>query len=74
MQTYWLNGAKEAYTEQANILESTNNGIDHEILSNYHPTMYEINERKQTLSNVINKSSPSTGKCPFSGNQADPFI
>lgn len=67
MQTYWLSGAKEAYTEHANILESKNDIIDNEMLSDYHPAMYEITERRKSITNVINKLPPSPGQCPFSG-------
>ncbi len=67
IQTYWLSGAKEAYIEHANILESKNEIIDNEVLSDYHTTMYEIIDTKKSLSNVINKLPASTGQCPFSG-------
>ncbi len=66
MQTYWLTGAKEAYLEHANILEAKIEAIDNEILSDYHPTMYEITERRKSITNVINRLPPSTGQCPFS--------
>ena len=32
MQTYWLTGAKEAYIEHANLLESKNDTVDNEII------------------------------------------
>jgi hypothetical protein len=68
MQTYWLSGAKEAYLEHANILEAKNDMIENDVLSDYHPTMYEIIERRKSISNVINKLPPTpTGQCPFSG-------
>ncbi len=67
MQTYWLSGAKEAYLEHANILEAKNDMIENDVLSDYHPTMYEIIERRKSISNVINKLPTSTGQCPFSG-------
>lgn len=67
MQTFWLTGAKEAYMEHANILEAKNDIIDNEVLSDYHPTMYEITERRKSIANVINRSSPTNGQCPFSG-------
>jgi len=66
MQTYWLSGAKEAYFEHANILESKNDMMDNEILSDYHSTMYEISERRSTI-NVINNLPTPAGQCPFSG-------
>jgi hypothetical protein len=48
-------------------LESKNEIIDNEVLSDYHTTMYEIIDTKKSLSNVINKLPASTGQCPFSG-------
>ncbi len=67
MQTYWLTGAKEAYIEHANLLELKHDTADNEILSDYHPTMYEITERRKSTVNVINKSPTPSGQCPFSG-------
>jgi hypothetical protein len=65
MQTYWLTGAKEAYIEYANVLETKTDSIDNEVLSDYHPTMYEITERRKSFTNVINRSPASTDQCPF---------
>jgi len=66
MQTYWLTGAKEAYIEQANILEAQHESVDNEILSDYHPAMYEVTERRKSAINVINRLPASAGQCPFS--------
>jgi hypothetical protein len=41
--------------------------MDNEILSDYHSTMYEINERRKSTINVINNLPTSAGQCPFSG-------
>lgn len=60
MLTYWLDRAKEAYIEHKNILESKAETVDNDILSNYHPTMYEINDREKPIININNKlPSPS---------------
>ena len=67
IQTYWLTGVKEAYIEHANIMEATNDVGDNEILSDYHPTMYEITERRKSTINVINRLPSISGHCPFSG-------
>jgi len=67
MQTYWLTGAKDAYIEHANLLESKHDTMENEILSDYHPTMYEIIERRKSLANVINKSPTLSGRFPFTG-------
>ena len=67
IQTYWLTGVKEAYIEHANIIEAGGDVVDNEILSDYHPAMYEMIERKKSPVNVINRSSSIAGRCPFSG-------
>jgi hypothetical protein len=74
MQTYWLSGAKETYMEYANILESKNESVDNELLSDYHATMYETNERRASMANVINKLPSSTDQCPFSSMRSGQFI
>jgi hypothetical protein len=74
MQTYWLTGAKDTYLEYANILESKNESVDNELLSDYHPTMYEANERRASMANVINKLPSSTDQCPFSSMRSSQFI
>ena len=44
------------------------------LLSDYHPTMYEINERRKSLTNVINKLPSTTDQCPFSTLKPAQFI
>ena len=74
MQTYWLNGAKEAYIQYAAILESKSEIIDNGMLSEYHPTMYEITDRKKSTTSGINKLPSPPGQCPFSGMDTISFI
>ncbi|CAF0955453.1 unnamed protein product [Rotaria sordida] len=74
MQTYWLNGAKDAYIEHTIILESKNEIVDNDVLSDYHPTMYEINDRGKPISNIINKLPSSSDQCPFSTFKTSHFI
>jgi hypothetical protein len=74
MQTYWLSGAKDAYIEYATLLESKTDSVENELLSDYHPTMYEINERRVSLANVINKLPSTTDQCPFSTLKPAQFI
>ncbi|CAF2064681.1 unnamed protein product [Rotaria magnacalcarata] len=74
MQTYWLNGAKEAYIEHTNILESTTEIVDNDTLLNYHPTMYEINDTKKSIPNVINKLTLPSDQCPFRELKTTGFI
>ena len=74
MQTYWLTGAKGVYVEHAAILESKNELLENDVLSDYHPTMYELNDRKPSLTNVINKLPSSHDQCPFTGFKPTSFI
>ncbi|CAF3550294.1 unnamed protein product, partial [Rotaria sp. Silwood2] len=74
MQTYWLNGAKEAYIEHTLILESKNELVSNDMLSDYHPTMYEINDRRKSISSIINKIPSSNDQCPFSTFKSAHFI
>lgn len=48
-------------------MEATNDVGDNEILSDYHPTMYEITERRKSNINTINRLPSTGGHCPFSG-------
>ncbi|CAF0856685.1 unnamed protein product [Adineta ricciae] len=72
MQTYWLTGAKDAYVEHASIIDSKSETLENGFLSEYHPTMYEINDRKKSLTNVINKLPTSSDQCPFSSFRSPP--
>ena len=63
IQTYWLSGVKENYFEQTNGINFDENSY----LNDYHPTMYEITEKKPSLSNIINKRPSMSTRCPFSG-------
>lgn len=74
MQTYWLSGAKQAYIEHINILDSKNDLVDNDVLSDYHPTMYEINDQRKSLANVINKLPSTSDQCPFTSFKPSPFI
>ena len=72
MQTYWLTSTKDAYAEHASIIDSKSEIIENDFLSEYHPTMYEMNDRKRSLTNVINKLPTSSDQCPFSSFRSPP--
>ena len=72
MQTYWLTGTKDAYAEHASIIDSKSETVETVHLSEYHPTMYETNDRKKSLANVINKLPTSSDQCPFSSSRSPP--
>ena len=68
MATYWLSGVKESYIEQSNGIELGEEQSETDTQSEYHSNVYQNNERRRTLHNVINKSSSSSnGQCPFTG-------
>ncbi|CAF3771198.1 unnamed protein product [Rotaria sp. Silwood1] len=74
MQTYWLNGATDAYIEHTLILESKNETVGNDMLSDYHPTMYEINDGRKSMPSIINKLPSSVDQCPFNAFKPTHFI
>jgi hypothetical protein len=74
MRTYWLTGSEEAYTEHTNISESKTEVIVNDRLSEYHPTMSEINNRRKSLTNVINKLPLTLDQCLFINLKGESFI
>jgi hypothetical protein len=74
MQTYWLVGPKEAYIEQSNQFQSNNETVDTGILSDFTPRMYENEQRRPSLTNVINRLPSQPHLCPFNQFKSESFI
>jgi hypothetical protein len=71
MQTYWLVGPKQAYIQQANHFQSTD---DIGMLSDFHPRMYQNDQRRNSCINVINRLPSFSAQCPFNPNSSQSFI
>ena len=74
MQTYWLIGPKEAYIEQTNQFQSNNEIVETAILSDFIPRMYENEQRRPSLTNIINRSPSTNYLCPFNQFKPESFI